>query len=536
VSEQMRLAHVYQNKLIELERARRAEWAAVLAQVPEVGVLNSRIASLEAQLESERAELGRMRSEARDKSAGDPTRAKNIVVELKTLRKERKAAIKAALTRQEVIEGTARVAAKHKEETKAARAVCGVYWGSYCQVERAAEQAAKSPVEPVFQRWTGDGGVTVQVVTNGNSANQSIAKVLDGTNNYVRISNVALPVPGRGREGSRPLPRLMLRIGSTEDREPIFAEWPIVLHRPFPESALVKFASVLRRRIGSREVWSAHFTVELPAQQIREGTSLAVNLRWSKTTQGGELTTLAADWSSDGAFGEIHVEPEVVSQLRKAEDLQSIRDKNFERAKARLSEMLKALELPDALREKLEHFHAWKAQGKLAAVVILWREHRFSGDAEAFAFAEAWRKQDKHLWDWEANARRKALARRKDSYRVFAAKMARLHTTLIIEKLDLARLAQEPQAEEDRDYNIAASAQRVATAPSELRSALLNAFRREGGTVIEVAAGLTSREMLAASRSEGSSKVEKKSGPSARTLRLHKNRNGKNSGDAAASN
>jgi len=527
VGEQIRAAHTYQNKLIELERNRRTARDGVLLKVPDVATIISQITALESELATEREILQAARAEARSKDAGDPARAKAIVDQLRELQKRRKEAVKLALARPEVIEGMQAVALAHKEATKAARAACNVYWGTYTQVERSVEQAAKSPAPPRFQRWSGDGSVAVQLIaTSGKKQKcQAIAGVLNGTNTFVRLDTTPKPVPGRGREGSRPLPRLLLRIGS-EGHTPIFAEWPIVLHRPFPDSALVKFVKVVRRRIGSHDQWSVHFTLshesETPTSAV---AALAVNLRWSKTTFANEATTIAADWTSDTSAGEIHIDPAIVSQLKKADDLRSIRDKAFEQAKDSLTQLLKTVTLSDGIAEKIQGFTAWKSQGRLAAVVIWWRANRFAGDDTAFSTAEAWRRQDKHLWDWEANARRKALARRKDSYRVFAAKMARAHKVLIIEKLNIARLAEKPAAEDDdRDFNARSSAQRFATAPSELRSTLINAFRREGGTIVEVPAGLTSREMLATHKPGGGVQQQSVSAISARTQRLLKHK------------
>jgi hypothetical protein len=177
------------------------------------------------------------------------------------------------------------------------------------------------------------------------------------------------------------------------------------------------------------------------------------------------------------------------------------------------------LPLPEEHKERLLHLHAWRAASKLAAHQIWWRTHRFNADSKIFSEVEAWRVQDKHLWEWEANARRKALARRRDSYRVFAAQMSRSHRALVIEKLDLAHLARVPKSDEERESDGIARSQRFDTAPSELRSALLNAFRREGTRILEVPAGMSSAEMLAHFRKMGGNPV---AFPTARSLRFNR--------------
>jgi hypothetical protein len=104
--------------------------------------------------------------------------------------------------------------------------------------------------------------------------------------------------------------------------------------------------------------------------------------------------------------------------------------------------------------------------------------------------------------------------------------MSRRHQTLVIEKLNIARLAKAPKPDEEREYNRIASSQRFDTAPSELRSALLNAFRRVGARIIEVPAGMNSTEMLAYYRSNGGDSVD---GPALRSLKFNRLR--KISGD-----
>lgn len=94
--------------------------------------------------------------------------------------------------------------------------------------------------------------------------------------------------------------------------------------------------------------------------------------------------------------------------------------------------------------------------------------------------------RDKHLWLWEANARQKALRRRREQYRVLASKLSDRFATLIIEKLDLAALKEIPSPESDRESNPVSRSQLHATAPHELRSALISAFRMRAREVVEV--------------------------------------------------
>jgi hypothetical protein len=494
VSIQIHKAHEYQNRLIEIERNHRDARDKVTTQVEPLASIAGRCAVIEKELAEARQALSAVRADARDKTAGDDTHARNLAAELRKLWPERKAALKQVLAMPQVQTELAALDQKRKDAVKAARASCEVYWGTYLQIEAAVEQARKTPAPPRFQRWTGEGAVAVQLMKG-----LPIAEALEGTDQRIRLALAPVAVPDRG--GS-PLPRVFLRVGSTEDRHPIFAEWPLVYHRPMPDQSVLKWAKVVRRRVGGHDVWSLHLTIEVPPPSVpAPGSAIAVNLRWSRA--GADVTT-AAEWTDGQTAAVLTIDEAIDGMLHKSDDLRSIRDKNFEKEKAILREQLAGLApIPPDHSERLEYLHAWKAQAKLAVHVIWWRDHRFRNDDAAFLAAEAWRKQDKHLWQWEANARRKALARRRDGYRVFAAQAARTHSTLVIEKLNIARLAKTPAPEDERDLNPKASSQRFGAAPSELRSALINAFRRDGKTVAEVPAGLTSAEMLAQFQNTG---------------------------------
>jgi hypothetical protein len=516
VDEQISAAHRYQNKLIELEHARRRDRDEAIAIDPRVAEFNSRVAELEAALEDERSALSAERSKARSREVGDPTKVTEIIASLKVLRDERKSAVKNAIERPDIRAALASASKKHKSSVREARATCGVFWGTYLQIEAAVESAARSLTPPRFRRWTGDGAVSVQLQKG--LVTSAMAECKD---RRVRLTPVATPVPGRG---GRPLPRLMLRVGSDDKRHPVFAEWPIIFHRPLPEAGIVKWVKVVRRRVAAHGKWSVHFTIQTPPPiQPKEldGSILAINLRWARKpgSDEAERTIVAADWCDGKNSGEIHIDRAIIGMKRKADDILSIRVKNFDRIKEQFVAARVSLPLPEEHKERLLNLHAWRAAGKLAAHQIWWRAHRFDGDSEIFGKIEVWRVQDKHLWEWEANARRKALARRHDSYRVFAAQMSRSHQTLVIEKLNIANLAKIPKPEEERKHNESASSQRFDTSPSELRSTLLNAFRREGARILEVPAGMSSAEMLAYFREWGGDAAVS---PPVRSLRFNR--------------
>lgn len=515
VAAQISAAHRYQNTLIEIERRTREKRQGFLnGSTPQLAEITAAISTLETELEAARNQLAAERSAARSKKAGDPTHAKNLGAQLKKARADRKLVLKEALNLPATVAGLEAINEQRKQEVKAARAACGVYWGTYLQIEAAVEQAAKGPTPPRFQPWTGEGSVAVQL-----QGGLSCSEATSCTDTRLQIQLAPDPVPGRN---GKPLPRVRLRVSTKENRDPVFAEWPLVLHRPLPEGGIIKWAKAVRRRVAAHDKWSLHLTLEVRSRtDSTDASAIAVNLRWARSG-APDAPIISADWTDGASKGELLVDPAIVSMIRKADDLRSIRDKNFERARASLLEAKKTLTLPEEHTKRLEHLHAWRAPGKLAAFALFWRQNRIAGDDNIFATIEAWRKQDKHLWEWEANARRKALARRRDAYRCFAAEASRSHNVLVIEKLNIARLAEHPNPEQEDDSSPAARAQRFATAPSELRSALFKAFRRNGGRVIEVPAGMPSGEMLTHYLQQKGSEVAAPKGRSARFKRLRK--------------
>jgi hypothetical protein len=374
-----------------------------------------------------------------------------------------------------------------KAKVREARNSCKVYWGSCLLIEKAVE-TAKRATPPHFLRWTGEDAVGVKI-TEG----LRVCELGSNTDALLRLSLVPLPVPGRM---GKPLPTISLRIGSVE-RVPIFAKWPLILHRPLPEDGVITSAKVVRRR-GSHAGWSLHVTVKIPepAPPSTPKKIVAVNLRWAPSTEeSGPI--IAADWAgSDGTQGVLHLDRSIFGTLKKISDLRSIRRKNFDHTKSALLATIPNLTMTKDHKARLEPLHAFRA-AELGALAIWWRNNRIPGDENTFARLESWRRQDKHLFEWEHNARRKCLARRRNQYRVFASKLALSHDVLVVEKFNIARLAQTPKPEDDRERNTTtATHQGMASAPSELRKSVLKAFRRRGKLTAEVAAASSAKELL----------------------------------------
>ncbi len=494
IADQMRLAHRYQNQLVEIERARRLAVRAVMGTHVDVETAAAIVAG-------HVAELARLRTEVQTTKAAGRTRKVPpaladqigaVKIALTAARLEMKTAKHTATTDPVIVAALAQIHEDVAARLRAARAACGLYWGTYLLIEQAHDAARKAILDPHFRRWTGDGAVGVQL-----QGGLLVADAIDGTDTRLQIRTPLLPVPGRK---GKPRPLVALRIGSTEGRDPIWGLWPLIYHRPLPSDGVIKWAKVVRRRVAAHDEWSLHVTVETETidAPIASRTEVAVDLGWRQA----EDTLRAGGWADDlTTTHDILVDRSAIGMIAKVEDLQSIRDKHMNAVRSQLLDWREQQELlPLEHAEQLKFLPQWKSPGRVAFVAIWWREHRIDGDAEILATLEAWRKQDKHLWLWEVHARRRALARRREQYRLLAAALATQYETLVIERLDLRSLAEIPPPESERDSHPKARSQRFETAPSELRGALVNAFRARGRTIVTVAPAGPATTLLAAYR------------------------------------
>lgn len=369
---------------------------------------------------------------------------------------------------------------------KSLRAHSPAYWctqGIHDRAMFASRSALKlfdgiEPCNPRFSRWTGDGEVAVQIQAQAGKPPFTSSKLF-GADTRVRIDPVATWCK-RNRHGEerRKLPLLHLRIDSDGERKPVFAAWPIVQHRGIPTDAVVKGVVVMLRHRGPRAEWWVNFTVEEPERDASCGRgTVAVHFGWRGVPGGLRVATTA---DSDGNQESLVLSERVVGGLKKVHDLASIRDQNFNAARAALVVRLDAMpELPTWLERDRKTMAQWRSSARLAQLTRRWAERRFAGDDDAFLELEAWRYHDHHLWAWEESQRVKSLRYRRDVYRAFAARLSGRYGTLAIDDFDLRGVIESGGVGQGN---------RQMVAVSELRETLVSAFKARGGVVVKVAA------------------------------------------------
>jgi len=389
VREQMRLAHVYRNTLTQIERGRRDAVRGAMSAYADIAVLElAASAALATEEDAGRAlKAERATTRARSETEAQRTalkdareRRKDVVARLRTRRTELRedAALVAEVDR---INGLA------NDLAKSARAYCGVYWGTYLLAEDAMQAARKAPLhdgaepsDPRFVRWTGEGKVGVQL--------QGGLDVADafGSDTQIQIR----PVPERKPrpDGRSRFAELWMRVGS-DGRAPVWAVWPMVLHRPLPGGAVIKRATVSLRKRGPREEWTVEITVALSDAVPLVGCgvgAVAVDIGWRKVPGGLRVAYVVGE---DGAAEEFVLDDCAIGGIRKADDLRSIRDRNFDAARDALKACMDAwlgacVMMPDWLRVATATLGQWKSPGRLAALVLRWKANRFEGDAAVY--------------------------------------------------------------------------------------------------------------------------------------------------------
>jgi hypothetical protein len=464
---EMRLANRYRNDLVELERSRRARsLEAMRARFPEVPALEAEAEALREQIASAEDEIKRRNAAARRRRATAEERAglrglrerrKAVYADLKA----RKATAWADPGLQEDLAGVEEWATAEKKALRARYAHPpggegpALYCGTYLTVE-AALQRARRGAPPVFRGFRGEGKVSVQL-----QRGLSVPDLFGCTNNHLRLE---------AQDANKRHYLLWLRVGST-GRDPVWAKAPVILHRDLPAAARVKWAYLLRRRRGSHFRWEAQLVLARDEWETAAaaGGACGVDLGWRLVPAGLRVAYWAGD---DGRSGELIIPRDDLGRWSRVESLSSTRDTNFNVIRDALAAWLRATTaaVPDWLREALAYLPQWRSPARLAA--LLWRWNgvfyrkgreipwqpfpaqegpagcgRFLGDEDIFPRLWAWRRQDRHLLDWQENTRQRAVRWRDDLYRRFARELAGRYHTLIFEKVNWRELQEQPPAD-----------------------------------------------------------------------------------------
>jgi hypothetical protein len=510
MDQQIQRAHRYRNILTEIELRRRERVQKEMLAFGDVGTLTGKVEALAAQLTEVRVAIKAKRQTERKRLEAKPEseRAKELLAELRDARMELKTAKEVVRTDVRLRERLRAIEDQTRAEIRAARSVCGTYWGTYLTAEAAAEASRKSVTPPRFLQYDGSGRIAVEIMHG-----MPVAEVFACKDTRLQIKPVPPDTYQRPRHHRELASRTMvsIRAGSNDDRSPKWVQLPAILHRPMPPDARIKWAWILRRRIGLRFEYRLQLVLESESFQAPEeplgAGRVAIDLGWRTKPDSSIRVGYMVDEA--GHREEILVPDRAVTKprrrarrpgwrsrevlsvedrTRKPGELQAIRDSHFDAVKLELTRFLDSTpSVPVWLKAQTRGLIQWRSQGRMARFFRDWEKNRFDEDSMIVERLSAWKTQDRHLYKWEAQQRNRWTNHRREEYRKLAARLARTYAVIVLGQFNLRDLAQEPAPEDgvaSEGRNVR-SAARLA-APGELRAAIKAAASKYGAKILEL--------------------------------------------------
>ena len=518
VREQMMLGNDYGNELRRHETTRRNTVREVLVdRDAQIQPLLDEAQELRWELVAAEDAAKAKRKETRSKSETKAQKA-----ELKVLRekvKAKKAEVTAArktlkLTEeQQAMQAAARAKYEAREKTEGVISA-DLYSGTRRRIQAAMDATQKAPLwskktgkpsNPRWRRWTGEGSVDVEI---GEARRLPVENTLKGEGTYIQFKMEPEQAGMSKTRKKRKRGIVRMRVGSDSSRKPIWAEWPVLMHRPLPPASVISFAKIACNKIADREEWSLYLTLNLSKdeEEKRKAThgvgSVAMDLGWRK--YGKNDMRVAYFLDDQGRAIDFRIEPEILAGFRKVEDLISIRKQAMNKMSGELRAWIKENEAPAWLRERTRYMWKWESRERFLGLLSSWKKNRWLNDEHGFNLLDIWaygayneetgRREggDRHLWQWERSQAKKSLRRRKDQYRRIAAQLSTTNRVLVVEDINLQTLKRKKEVGEEAVHDAAKYQQQVA-ACGELRAQVIQAFQSRGGQVFKVDPAYTSQ-------------------------------------------
>jgi hypothetical protein len=352
-----------------------------------------------------------------------------------------------------------------QRERKTARSECGLAHGTYLKVEEAVDRAKKdsAPRQPSFRRYEGSGKIVVQL------HGETWSDILAGSSTFFQLQHS--PREGARGDQSRYY-TARIRIGSNEDRSPIWCTFSVKLHRQPPSDAVVKWAWLLVRRVGERLTYELQVTMEHasfadPKRPTGIGHGGHVRIGWATVHGGVRVATtedagpvivpelllrrgVFADRLRSHADDHYNTMLRVVRRwmaggpnrittwhrLRKDRDRLTVRRVCEQFARHRLGE--------DVSRTIWRDWVASRPRDLFPSLVdadrwIRARGHAHQDDRIAW-WLYCWARKDAHLRQVEADTRRKFERARDAVFRDAAIRIATKHETITVDSYSIAWL------------------------------------------------------------------------------------------------
>lgn len=525
---QLRIANRQWNALVEIEQAHRARVAEIWLRYPQIQAAQSVVDEALAESSAAQEELKAYRKASRTTKPAPEVKARvQAARQALALARAGLKAAKEAVGEQakaELSENKQARAALQKASRQEFTGEHDLFWATSNDIHQrrfpaAVERAYSSGGELRFHRFDGTGTLTAQLQHQAGDPQATPQLLANGGGKWRNVLQLSpWRDPGERPRGSERFGRLRLRIGGKHD--PVITELPVIIHRWLPADANVKEVKLSRRRIAGHYRLYAAIVFEVPdAQPKHDGAVVDVDFRWAHE----EVTGLrVARIASDRPDGWLPEPPEGIAPFitkgdwheawlpntwkatwERGEAIRKDRDDNLNRAKLLLADELRgnaalvsalaeeaageaALREAQGLRPRpaicAENVMKWRSAGRMAAFTIRLRDApELRATAPVLTDAlEAWRKRDRHLWEFEAHERDQLVAWRNDVYAKIAAWLADASCLIGIRDLPVAKLRRRPEENEDSYQGRGGRGNLQLAAPSTLKAAIINAARQRG--------------------------------------------------------
>lgn len=502
ITRQLRLAQKYQHLLTTIERARRDAYVSARREL--VGDVDLAEKSLEVARQWSRfgrEYITKQHILRRSKKTLPEERARLAVLRdaskalntrLKALKDAAKAhpSLYATATAQGERAHALRLAARKTFGPQG----YGLHWGSYQLVEQACDAARKGSTPPAYRPRVSrgylyrdekhvDGQLSVQIM--GGAAAVALTAGLDTRVQLLDMERSLWPTQRAASKGERWV-WLYLRVGS-KGRSPVWGVWPCRLHRSLPEEAVIKRATVSAKRRSFRTDWSLELTLDVPnAEPTSNPRTAALNPGW-RSKPGDQLRVLYV-MDSKGGEREVLLDPSVLWLFAKARSLQTLCDDWRNLTVRYLRAWLSTNPATPAwFQDAVCNVAQWKSNSRLTRFVERWRDHRFEGDETVFEVMWLYRARWRHLRQWADGCLRRAIARRREQYRLLAIELCSQYGTVVFDDSSYKKLAKrEPVETNEEEAHQQARYHRQAAAPGELRHLIETAARSRGLSTLRV--------------------------------------------------
>lgn len=496
VRDQIRAGHRYLNKAIAIKREARKEIDAMARQDEKFLQVDNELREVKDEISTLKNKLRRHRVKMRAKGVDE----EEIQDPLRKLRKRRK-----KLKKQQKQERN-RVKKERPDETQAIYDKFHeqhllmrksdeneAYWGTYLRADRRLSQIIKSHGLR-FRRYDGTGCVAVQL-----QKGRSVQEVFSPNDYFYIVPPDERAWFSESRSERRRLSRttVSMRVKVIGKTEPVMATWSMIMHRPFPDGWRIKEAAVVRGKTG-RNFWDKLIvTVESPefwrpVKRCGQGI-LAIDIGWRARPNGRVRFAFWKD--DDGNSSEELLDPSITTASKKSDGIRSTRDQRQLDLKADLIPLLDKLDVPEWFAERVKPMDLWKSCNRFHRLARFWEKNRFAGDRAAFELLERWRYKDQHLWNWEANNRKKMLRRRKHEYQKLANKWAEKYAVIVMEDITINALYKKKKLGDDADEidNKTIRKNRTVSAVGSFRDTVSDSCFMRGTRFMKVSAANTSR-------------------------------------------